>query len=163
MDVSTINPFLNASINMFEHMFDFTPDYGKPFIVTPGGNHRWEISGIIGLVGESEGLLVLRMTKLFAMKLLEKSEISIVDEQERAQVMREMVSEFVNIISGNALEQLKGKNVSITPPLTIQGVNHTISWPANTPIIGVPFFSNFGTFEMQISVTSIKDSVKCLL
>lgn len=163
MDVSVVNPFLKAAINMFESMFNFTPTYGKPFIVSPEGNHRWEISGVIGIVGDSEGLLILRVTKLFALKLLQNSGVEVTDKLEQAQVMREMISELVNIISGNALRDIKDKNIEITPPLTIQGVNHTISWPANTPIIGVPFFSSFGSFEMQISVNSIRDDIKCLL
>lgn len=159
MDVTIINPFLTAAINMFEHMFHFTPTYGKPFIVSPNGNHRWEISGVIGIVGDSEGVLILRVTKLFAKKLLQKSGIEGINEDEQAQVMREMISELVNIISGNALQDLQDKNIKITPPLTVQGEHHSISWPANTPIIGVPFSSSFGSFEMQIS---IKDDVKCL-
>ena len=142
---------------MFEHMFNITPTYGKPFIVSPNGTHRWELSGVIGIVGDSKGILILRVTKTFAQKLLDTTGIKIENESDRPMVMREMVSELVNIISGNALEGLEDKNVKITPPITVQGLNHQIAWPSNAPIIGVPFFTSFGPFEVQINMISKKD------
>ena len=157
MDVSVVNPFLKSAINMFEHMFNITPTYGKPFIVPPNGTHRWELSGVIGIVGDSKGVLILRVTKTFAQKLLDSTGIKIGDESDRPTVMREMVSELINIISGNALEGLEDKNVKITPPITVQGLNHQIAWPSNAPIIGVPFFTSFGPFEVQINMISKKD------
>ncbi|MCP4156952.1 MAG: chemotaxis protein CheX [bacterium] len=141
MDVSVVNPFLKAAMNMFNEMFGITLTFGKPFIVTPFGNHRWEISGVIGIVGDSEGVLVLRVTKVFAQKLLEKSGLIIEEDSERAQVLYEMISEFVNIISGNALAEMGDRNVGITPPIAIHGLNHTIACPIKTPLIGVHFFS----------------------
>ena len=157
MDVTVVNPFLESAINMFEQMFGITPEHGKPFIVTPNANHRWEVSGVIGIVGSTEGILLLRVTRLFAMKLLEKSGITVTDDAERQEVMREMISEFVNIISGNALSRLGDKDIDITPPVTVQGENHSISWPVNAPIIGVPFLTKYGPFEMQINLCTKKE------
>lgn len=157
MDVSVVNPFLKSAINMFEHMFNITPTYGMPFLVPPNGAHRWELSGVIGIVGDSKGVLILRVTKTFGQKLLASTGIEIEDEFDRPMVMREMISELVNIISGNALEDLEDKNIDITPPITVQGLNHQIAWPSNAPIIGVPFFSSYGPFEIQINIISKKD------
>lgn len=153
MNVSIVNPFLEATMNMFEKMFSITPTYGKPFLVSPDANHRWEVSGVIGIVGETEGILVLRVTKVFAMKLLEKSNIIIQEESEKPQIMREMISEFVNIISGNALSKLGDKDISVTPPFSVQGANHTIAWSSSNAIIGVPFLTKYGPFEMQINLS----------
>jgi chemotaxis protein CheX len=157
MDASIINPFLNSAMRLFHDMFFLTPTYGKPFLVEPGASHRWEISGVIGIVGSHEGIVVLRVTTVLATKLLEKSGLVFTDEAERLQTMNEMISEFVNIISGGALPELKDKDVELTPPFTVKGKNHTLSWPGKAPIIGVPFFTNYGPFEMQVSIVSRKD------
>ncbi len=153
MDVSIVNPFLNTTINLFVEMFNLTPEYGKPVLVSPIGNHRWEISGVIGIVGESKGVIVLRVTSNFARKLLQLSGVRVSEPEEIPHILREMIGEFVNIISGNALPELKGKNIDLTPPVVIQGQNHTISWPNQTPIVGVPFVTKYGPFEIQICIT----------
>jgi chemotaxis protein CheX len=157
MDVSIVNPFLKSSINMFEHMFQITPTYGKPFIVAPNGSHRWELSGVIGIIGCCKGVVILRVTRALALKLLAITGIEIENEADRPMIMREMISELVNIISGNALGDLEDKDIDITPSITIQGENHQIAWPSNAPVIGVPFLTPYGPFEMQINIISNKD------
>lgn len=158
MDASIINPFLNATINLFYEMFLIEPTYGKPFLANPAGNHRWEISGVIGVVGSHEGIVVLRVTQLMAEKLLSRSGLQITDPDEIPQLLNEMIGEFVNIISGNALGALKGRDVALTPPFTAQGTNHSISWPSKTPIIGVPFSTKYGPFEVQVSIIQSKEN-----
>ncbi len=153
MDAGVINPFLNSTINLFEQMYSIEPSNGAPFIVEANKNHRWEISGIIGIVGESRGIVVLRITTILAVKLLEKSGLTIQNQNERPKLINEMIGEFVNIISGNALPELGNKNIELTPPFTVQGKNHSISWPSKTPIIGVPFSTSSGPFEVQISIS----------
>jgi len=154
MDVKIINPFLNGTINLFSEMLSLQPTFGEPFLVKNHGTHRWEISGIIGLVGDSEGIVVLRVTNLLAEKLLLKSQVTVSDDSEKARVIREMVSELVNIISAKALYELADSNIKLTPPFTVQGKNHEISWPSRTPIIGVPFQTKYGPFEVEISISS---------
>jgi len=152
MDVSVVNPFLNSTIRLFKEMFHINPTYGKPFIVAPNGNHRWEISGIIGIVGEHEGVIVFRITSLLAQKLLQLSGVSTKDPEETDQVLREMIGEFANIISGNAIAEIQHRKIEITPPVVIQGKNHNISWQFEAPIIGVPFVTSYGPFEVQICI-----------
>lgn len=156
MDAKIINPFLSGTIDLFQEMLFIQPTYGAPFVLENNGTHRWEISGIIGLVGDSEGIVVLRVTNLLAEKLLQKSQVIVNDEAERAKIINEMISELVNIISAKALAGIKGFNVKLTPPFTVQGKNHEISWPSRTPIIGVPFQTKYGPFEVEISISSKK-------
>ena len=157
MDAGVINPFLNGTIELFKQMLFLEPGYGEPFIVKAQNFHRWEISGIIGLVGDSEGIVVLRVTNLLADKFLRKSMVLWSDENEKAKLTSEMIGEMVNIISAKALGELKGRNIRLTPPFTVQGQNHEISWPSRTPVIGVPFQTKYGPFEVQISMTSRND------
>lgn len=158
MDARIINPFLSATISLFQEMLFLQPTYGDPFIAKHGGTHRWEISGVIGLVGASEGIVVLRVTNMLAEKLLVKSQVVVKNEDEKPKVINEMISELVNIISAKALAELKNSNVKLTPPFTVQGKNHDICWPSRTPIIGVPFQTKNGPFEVEISISSKEGS-----
>lgn len=154
MDSKIINPFLKTTMTTFSQMFNFMPTLGKPFLVKDVLQHDWNISGIIGIVGDVEGILVIRFTEELAQKLLEASGMEYSNIDERDEIKRALVAEIANVISGNALPLLDAARLDITPPVVIQGENHTISWPSNSPKIGIPFSSEMGNFEMQISITS---------
>ncbi len=154
MDATIINPFLQSAINMFKEMFYFTPEHGKPYVVEGFGNHRWEISGIIGIVGSTEGVIVIRLTRSLAFRLLKEAGMEGKNAEEINDLINGMVGEFANIISGNAINMITQKKVDITVPITIQGTNHTISWPNKGSIIGIPFHTPHGPFEMQINLIS---------
>lgn len=154
MDATVINPFLKSAINMFKEMFHFTPEYGKAYLVEGFGNHRWEISGVIGIVGKTEGVIVIRLTRSLAFKLLKESGMKAETPEEINGLINGMVGEFANIISGNAINMITQDKVDVTVPITIQGTNHTISWPNKGAIIGIPFYTPHGPFEMQINISS---------
>ena len=154
MDSKIINPFLKTTITTFSQMFNITPALGKPFLVQQQLSHNWSISGIIGIVGDIEGILVIRISDEFALKLLTETGMSSDNIEEANEIKRALIAEIANVISGNALPLLNASKLDITPPVVIQGENHTISWPSNSPKIGIPFTTALGNFEIQISITS---------
>ena len=153
VDAKIVNPFLSGTIKVFQEMLYMKPDYGKPFIVERQQTHRWEISGIIGMVGDGEGIVALRLTTFLLEKLLEKTGLQIDSEDERPQIMNGLISELVNVISSKATAELGDYQIRLTPPFTVQGKDHKISWPSQTPIIAVPFRTQYGTFEVELSIT----------
>lgn len=155
MNAVIINPFLKSTINMFQEMFNLTPVTGTPYIVSGFGNHRWEISGIIGIVGDTEGVIVIRLPRSLALRLLIEAGIDVQNTDDIDGLIHGMVGEFSNIISGNAINHISQEKIDITVPITVQGENHTISWPNKGAIIGLPFSTPFGSFEMQINITTI--------
>ena len=154
MDSTIINPFLKTTITTFSQMFNITPTLGKPFLVKQELIHDWNISGVIGIVGDIEGVLVIRLTQELALKLLKEAGMESDNEEENNEMKSGLVAEIANVISGNALPLLKADRLDITPPVVIQGVNHTISWPSSSPKIGIPFSTPLGNIEIQISITS---------
>ena len=58
MNVEYINPFLDATINMFDKTFGIVPEAGKPFIVEKSAAHRWDVSGVMVLTGKVLGVVV---------------------------------------------------------------------------------------------------------
>lgn len=150
MDATIINPFLEATVSVFKSMFELEPAAGKPYIVTDFLDHRWDISGLVGLTGAAQGIISIRITRLLGDKLLEKSGVETKSEEERRDTVNQLIGELTNIICGNATSALHGINVDISPPVVVQGTNHSISWPKIAPVMGIPFTTVKGPFEVDV-------------
>lgn len=150
MDVSIINPFLTAALNLFENMFNITAQPGTPYILGDEVKHRWEISGILGITGDYQGLVGFRLPRLLADKMLQKSGITTKTEEERLETLYGMIGELTNIIAGNASSEINHAKIDISPPVVILGENHQIAWPQTMPVVGIPFSTPNGPFEVEI-------------
>jgi chemotaxis protein CheX len=152
-----INPFLEATMNLFGRMFDLKAEPGKPHVIETFGNHRWEISGVISFLGSHTGVVVIRLPRVLADKLLKRTKLKFTSEEERERLVNEMVGEFTNIIAGNAVGPLQanGFDLDISTPVVVRGKNHRIHWPNGAPIIGMPFTTEGGPFTVDVSVKDI--------
>jgi chemotaxis protein CheX len=150
MDVALINPFLSAAMSLFDQMFDLSATPGAPFILDPKSAHRWEITGLLGVTGDYQGIICFRLHRILADKMLAKSGVETNGEEERLDMANEMVGELTNIISGNAAGNLPDCAIEVSPPAVIIGENHMISWPRSIPIIGIPFTTQSGPFEVDV-------------
>lgn len=155
MNVDYINPFLSSTIYLFSKMFGLeTRKTGEPYLEEALTRHRWDISGVMVLTGNALGVIALRLSKVLANKLLEKSGIHYENETERHQLVDDMVGELVNIIAGNAARELQDFDIKVSVPVVIQGQNHSISWPANGPVVGIPFWTPLGPFLINVSLAA---------
>ena len=150
IDVNVVNPFLTACENAFKSMFSLNPQHKAPYLVDVIAGHPWEISGIVGLTGDYTGVVAFRLHKILADKMLQNSNVTIGSEDNKDEIVSELVSEFTNIISGNAISAIKEKNINISPPVVISGKGHMISWPKNYPVVAIPFITEHGTFEVDV-------------
>jgi chemotaxis protein CheX len=155
MKAAYINPFLTATIELFERTFGISPQAGAPFIEERGHKHRWDVSGVMVLTGSAIGVVAIRLPRYLADKLLVKSGVQWKGEGEREQLCDGMIGELVNIISGNASGQLTDYDIEISLPIVVQGANHTISWPERAPIISLPFSTDLGPFMVSVSLIEI--------
>lgn len=154
MDAETIKPFLKYTISMFREMYNFTPTYNKAYVQRDIRRHKWDISGVIGIMGDTEGIFVIRLKRKLAFKLLNQSNLVAETSKDITNMITGMVAEFANIICGNALNIVSEKNVNLTVPFTIQGTDHTVTWPAKGRVIAIPFNTPHGSFEIQINISS---------
>ena len=148
MDVKIINAFLTAGLNAFQSMFMIEAINNEPYLLKPNAGHPWEISGLLGVTGDCGGVVAFRLHKVLSLKMLELSGMSFKPE-EREVMSKGLVSEFTNIVSGNAVTALSHMDLDISPPVTISGHNHIISWPQGYPVIAIPFTTKFGPFEVD--------------
>ena len=82
--------------------------------------------------------------------MLDRSGIEIVVASEREELAKQLVSEFTNIIAGNAISEIKNKDIRVSPPVVVAGKDHTLSWPKNYPFVGIPFATQYGPFEVDV-------------
>jgi len=150
MDVTIINPFLTATLNIFQSMFAIEAQAGAPYLLGDALKHRWDISGIIGLTGDYQGLVAFRLPRMLGDRMLEKSGIVTKSEEERLDTVYGMIGELTNIIAGNASSAIVGVSIEISPPVVILGENHHIAWPKTMPVVGIPFTSPNGPFEVDV-------------
>ncbi|SIQ28050.1 chemotaxis protein CheX [Alkalispirochaeta americana] len=152
MRAEHINPFLNATINMFQQMFGLTPDALDPYVLEHSAKHRWEISGILGITGEARGLIAIRFHRALTLKLLQKSGITTTNPDDEDEMINSMVGELINIVAGNAVSAMSGQSIDISPPIIVQGENHRLSWPKSEPTICIPFRTPTGPFVVNVCI-----------
>lgn len=155
MNVKYINPFLSATIKVFQDMFAIDPQPGQVYLDERAHGHRWDISSVMVLTGNAIGVLAIRFPRLLADQLLRKTGVAWKTEDEREELVNGLVGELVNIIAGNAAGHLADIDVDISVPIVIQGKNHTVAWPDREPIVAIPFTTPIGPFLVNVSLTEL--------
>lgn len=150
MDVKVINPFLSAGLTTFQQMFAIQPENKPPFVLQVDMGHQWEISGLLGITGDYNGIVAFRLHKNLSYKLLELSGIADLKPDEKDEMAQQMVSEFTNIVASNAVSAMEDYNLNVSPPVSISGRNHEIAWPKNYPVIAIPFVTKYGPYEVDV-------------
>lgn len=149
MKAKYINPFLQASLNLFRNYLGVECSTSAPFL-NPDPKNLDEVSGIIGLAGETTGAVVLSFGRETAVKLAGvmagKQFFSLSNE------VLDIVGELVNIVAGNAKKDLLEFRISISLPGVLVGKNSAIKWPTGVPVITIPFNSELGPFSVNVSL-----------
>jgi len=152
MKAQYVNPFLYASINLFKDYLGLEVTNGKPFVrEDPQGLD--EVSGIIGLAGETQGAVVLSFSRETAIQIVSR----FADHPYKAlsSDVIDGVGELINIIAGNAKKDLREFRIDISLPGVITGKNYKIHWPENVPVITIPFSSEAGDFTVNVSLKDL--------
>ncbi len=142
---------ISKTINIFEKLFNLDIKPGEVYSgITE--NHDWDISGVVGVVGNFEGVVTIRLKDDLGTKLLEKSRLDSPNSERRWYIINDMVGEIINNIVGNILGEIGDKEIKNSVPITVQGLNHKIQWPDKSPINVIPFNMDYGTFVVQYSL-----------
>ncbi len=149
-DTNFTGPFFKAAGEVFEQMFGLNAKSGTPRELAGSEDHDWGISGILGLAGQAQGIISLRLPLALADSLLSLSGVETSSEKERMATMAGLVSELTNIIAGNAVSSFTELNLDISPPVVIKGVNHQITWPKIAPVIATRYETGKGAFELCV-------------
>ena len=152
MRAEYINPFLKASINLFKEYLGLQAAAGKPYLL--GDPQDLDlVSGIIGLAGDTRGAVVLSFSRETAIRIVSK-----MAGQEYKALSNEVldgVGELINIIAGNAKQDLLDFRIEISLPGVITGNSYKIRWPEGIPVVAIPFTTELGPFSVNVSLKDI--------
>jgi chemotaxis protein CheX len=149
MDVTFVNPFLQATNETFKTMMGMVLKMDKP-IVKNTAEHHYDVSGVIGLSGEAQGTISISFSKLTALKVVSKMigvELKIVGPD-----LTDGIGEIANIIAGYAKQYLTDYKVSISLPNVVIGNAHELVAPTGVNTIVVPYTCELGEFAIEVAL-----------
>jgi chemotaxis protein CheX len=150
MKAEYINPFLTATIAVFDTMLGCTLTRGTPYVKT-GSQPEHEVSGVIGLSGKARGTVVLGLGRKSALRAAEEL------LQERPPEINadvtDAVGELANIIAGGAKAKLEHLAMSVSLPTVITGKHHCVEFPSRVTPICIPFESEWGPVTVEVGLS----------
>jgi chemotaxis protein CheX len=152
MKVEFLNPFLNATTSVFRTMLSCELTRGQPTL-KQHHSPEYEVSGLIGLTGKCQGMVVVSLGRDTAVKA---AEIMLAERPDglNKQVI-DAVGEITNMIAGAAKAQLAKYELSVGLPSVICGKNHSIGFPSNSTPILLPFDSAIGPVCVEVGISEI--------
>lgn len=152
MRVEWINPFVTATCDVFRTTLsceltrcqatrrdNFCPTY--------------EVSGLIGLTGRAQGMVVVSLGRQTAIRV---AEIMLQAQHESINAeVADAVGEITNMIAGSAKSKLAEFELSVGLPTVICGKNHVIAFPSTSTPVLIPFESNIGPFCLEVSLVEL--------
>ena len=155
MNADQINPFIQATHQVFETMLQCTPRRGE---LRLAGNENPEIirTAIIGLSGTVRGAVALSFpasTSLNATRRLMQTDGDVSDEE-----LSDALGEIANMIAGCAKAKLEGQDVSIGLPTVVKGQKYCLEHPKDSLTLSVPFNSDLGTFTLNVTFSTMNGS-----
>lgn len=153
MQIEHIEPFIEATVGMFKTMLGMDCEYLTPYLLNRNPDHDWDISGIIGIAGDTKGVVVISFTGELAAEATSRLVGRKVGSDDPDVI--DVVGELVNIVAGNAKKGLEQYRLSISLPSIVRGQEHQIAWPSDIPIVGIPFKTSTGKFHLAVGLENI--------
>jgi len=149
MDLTFVNPFIEATIDVLETMASTKAVAGKPYLK---GNKvaAGDVSAVIGLTGKSNGTLSVTFTEACILPIV--SNMLGEDVGEMNGSVHDAVGETTNMIAGLARRKLDdlGRPLRAAIPTVVCGKNHTITHMTDYPVVAIPFSTTSGDFTIEV-------------
>ncbi len=149
MDVTLINPFINATINVLETMAFMEVNAGKPFLKTDLVAIG-DITGLMGLTGVANGTVAVTFESKCILAIVSNMFGEKMDEINSEII--DAVGELTNMISGQARRELEevGRSFKAAIPSVVAGPKHSITHYTDGPRIAIPFSTSSGDFTIEV-------------
>jgi chemotaxis protein CheX len=153
MQVELINPFLTAASDVFRTMLNCELTRGALSLKSTN-TPEYEVSGLIGLSGKCQGMVVFSLGRDTALRATEVM-LGQRPDSLNADVV-DTVGELANMIAGAAKARLEQYELSISLPSVICGKHHSISFPSNSKPIVLPFQSKIGPVCIEVGLADLE-------
>lgn len=154
MKVEYINPFIEASQQVFQMVIGVKPSLKKVYLRTSPYSSD-SVAVMVGLSGKVHGQVIISLSvdtaKLIASTMMGGMPVDIFDDMAKS-----AIAELGNMIIGNTATILstKGINVEITPPSLMMGESLAIS-PSGKNTICVPLdLGNSRSIDINVFIES---------
>jgi len=159
MNVNYINPFINASIDVFKTFAGVLSLPGRPRVRTKP-EAAGDINGFIKLNGHGiNGYFVIHFSEGFLNKIL----VTLFDGHTTASQTElfDLAGELTNMITGAAKAELskKGFFFDVAVPMISHTTPQIPSDLKNNPVIIVPFETRAGQFNIEASIRTIEEDL----
>jgi chemotaxis protein CheX len=156
MDASQITSFVVSTHQVFSTMLSLSVTAGKPYTCCTVPKFENEVSGIIGMSGDMQGMVVLSFPTATARNVIRA--FTGMDMDPNSPDFADAVGELVNMISGAAKAKFEGKNVSISCPSVVIGKGHKVQQPSDAVCITIPFDCPGGPFSVEVAIKNAKSA-----
>jgi chemotaxis protein CheX len=149
MDLTFVNPFIEATVDVLETMASTKVVAGKPYLkknqVAAG-----DVSAVIGLTGQINGTVSVTFSEACILPIV--SNMLGEDVGEMNSSIDDAVGETTNMIAGLARRKLDdlGRPLQAAIPTVVSGKNHTISHVTDYPVVAIPFSTVTGDFTIEV-------------
>ncbi|MBK9119090.1 MAG: chemotaxis protein CheX [Phycisphaerales bacterium] len=149
MDVSYINPFIEAVDTVFTTMLHVQPR--RNGLKVSDGKAKGElITSLIGLSGQVSGVVALRFPPPTALALASRmlgSDMNAVSDE-----VTDAVAEMVNMVAGSAKARFNhDPPLELGLPTVVEGAGYRLKYPSRSVWLEVPFSSDAGDFTMEVT------------
>jgi chemotaxis protein CheX len=134
-----IAPFIEISTRVFKDLVNCDLTAGRAYFVTREDFQKWDISGIISLSGEAQGLVSISMKTETAIQITEN--ITGIKHTHLDSDVTDAIGEIANVVAGNFKKNLQGTfKLVISLPYVIKGKAHVIALPIERKrLLCIPF------------------------
>jgi chemotaxis protein CheX len=142
---------IDATQEIFSSMIMLDVSPGEPFKRTNAMLQN-SISGIIGLAGETKGMLAIHLSNEAALAVTTAflgMEVEEIDED-----VCDAVGELANMLGGSlkAVLDPSGSAINLSMPSAVHGEEYTINCLADAESVTVPFSFNGQTFMVELQI-----------
>lgn len=150
MNPEHIAPFIASVKNVFQTMLQLDVAVGDPTLIN-GPSKGKDVSGIIGMTGDVEGVVVLSFDFETALSTVSLFCGEPVDRE--SEDFSDAVGELCNMVCGGAKAGFPAdETVSISCPSVVIGSGHNVNRPADVPAVAVPCTTDCGEFTIEVAL-----------
>lgn len=128
-----VQVFIDGAKHYFSTISSAEVTIGTPYLVDTGQTPAADFTGIIGISGTRKGCVYFSASTTMLRYVLS----SIGETEVSAELIRDMVGEVANTISGNARENF-GSQFMISVPVVLQGLPETVQLPKELQAFVIP-------------------------
>lgn len=134
MQEAELTYFVESTLGYFEKATGEKANIGLPYVKKPDEQVVLDYTGIIGISGDRRGGIYITCTQNFLSELVR---VVMATDEADPTLLRDMIGELANTISGNATRAF-GRNFQISVPIVMNGNAKSLDFALDAPSYVIP-------------------------